>query len=56
MDNLDDDKKLLMYALRRLHQIERDRELLKGHFSKVAKEYHISARQLKKAYESDKSL
>ena len=37
-------------AVRRIRTIESERLLLKGHFSKVAKEYHVKVTDLKKAY------
>lgn len=37
-------------ALRRIKSIESERALLKGHFSKVAKEYHVRVTDLKNAY------
>ena len=44
----------LKQALLRIKQIEAERLLLKGHFSKVAKEYRVSVRDLIKAYEEGK--
>lgn len=41
-------------ALRKIKQIEAERDLLKGHFSKVAKQYYIKVTDLKKAYEDHK--
>lgn len=40
----------LEQALRQIRRIERERTLLNGHFSKVAKEYHVSVKELRKAY------
>lgn len=40
----------LEQALRQIKRIERERVLLKGHFSKVAKQYHVKVTDLKKAY------
>ena len=37
-------------AVRRIKTIESERLLLKGHFSKVAKEYGVKVRDLTKAY------
>lgn len=42
----------LKQALRKIKQIELERTLLKGHFSKVAKEYHIKVTDLKNAYKA----
>lgn len=41
-------------ALRKIKRIESERVLLKGHFSKVAKEYHVTVTELKKAYSEAK--
>jgi hypothetical protein len=40
----------LEQALRQIKRIEQGRTLLKGHFSKVAKEYHVKVADLKNAY------
>lgn len=37
-------------ALRKIKRIESERTLLKGHFSKVAKEYHVKVTDLKARY------
>lgn len=42
-------------ALRKIKRIESEGTLLKGHFSKIAKEYHIKVSDLKKAYEAHTS-
>lgn len=42
----------LEQALRQIKCIESERTLLKGHFSKVAKEYHIKVIDLRKAYDA----
>ncbi len=39
-------------ALRKIKSIESERTLLKGHFSKVAKQYHVKVTDLKNAYAS----
>ena len=44
----------LAQALRQIKRIESERVLLKGHFSKVAKQYHVSVKDLKKAYAESK--
>jgi len=41
----------LQQALRKIKQIERDKTLLKGHFSLVAKQYHVTVTDLKRAYQ-----
>ena len=38
-------------ALIRLRHISETRELLNGHFSKVAKEYGVKVKELKKAHQ-----
>lgn len=38
-------------ALIRLRHISETRELLNGHFSKVAKQYNVKVKDLKKAYQ-----
>lgn len=40
----------LEQALRKIKRIKSERTLLKGHFSKVAKEYYIKVTDLKDAY------
>lgn len=40
----------LEQAVRRIKRLETERTLLKGHFSKIAKEYHVKVTDLKKAY------
>ena len=40
----------LTQAVRQIKRIESERTLLKGHFSKVAKDYHVKVTDLKKAY------
>jgi hypothetical protein len=40
----------LEQALRQIKRIESERTLLKGHFSKIAKDYHIKVTDLKGAY------
>ena len=40
----------LEQALRQIKRIEQERTLLKGHFSKVAKQYHVKVTDLKNAY------
>lgn len=40
----------LKQALRQIKRIESERTLLKGHFSKVAKDYHVKVTDLKNAY------
>jgi hypothetical protein len=42
----------LKQALRKIKQIEAECTLLKGHFSTVAKQYHITVTELKKAYQA----
>lgn len=42
----------VLQAVLRIKQIESTRVLLKGHFSKVAKEYHVKVTDLKEAYNS----
>lgn len=37
-------------ALRALKRLESERTLLKGHFSLIAKRYHVTVTELKKAY------
>lgn len=37
-------------AIRAIKRIESERTLLKGHFSKVAKEYHVKVVDLKSEY------
>lgn len=46
----DDYKRHLGQALRKLKSIESERTLLKGHFSLVAKQYHIKVTDLKNEY------
>ena len=38
-------------ALLKIQQIGRERELLNGHFSKIAKQYSVKVKDLKKAYQ-----
>lgn len=40
----------LAQAVRRIRQIKSERILLKGHFSKVAKEYGVKVKDLTNAY------
>ena len=40
----------LQQALRKIKQIEHERILLKGHFSKVAKEYGVKVTDLKREW------
>ncbi len=40
----------LEQALRQIKRIESERTLLKGHFSKVAKQYGVTVTALKQAY------
>lgn len=42
----------LEQALRQIKRIEQERTLLNGHFSKVAKDYHVSAKALRAAYKA----
>jgi hypothetical protein len=40
----------LQQALRQIKRIEQERTLLKGHFSKVAKQYYVKVTDLKQLY------
>lgn len=44
----------LSQALRQIKRIETERTLLNGHFSKIAKQYGVSVKVLRKAYAESK--
>ncbi len=46
----------LTQALRALKRLESERTLLKGHFSLIAKRYHVTVKELKKAYKESKKI
>lgn len=50
MSQLLNNKQRIKIALIDLKQIERDRTLLKGHFSLVAKRHGVKVKDLQKAY------
>ncbi len=37
-------------------RLESERTLLKGHFSLIAKRYHVTVKELKKAYKESKKI